>query len=409
MTASDRLHRRAFLKLSTATGCIGVAGCLESRGENGESGDGEQPEQSADDEHGTAAFELDELTRTVSYPWGMAFLDESALLVTEKAGGLKLLDTEAGAVESIDGTPEVYDAGQGGLLDVAVHPDFPDPSWIYLTYAARNDAGETATHLGRGRLDREGGTLGAFEQIHVAEPYVDSTGHYGSRVVFGEDGMVYMTVGDRQFKNFGPDHVAQDRTNELGTTLRLEPDGTIPEDNPFVDDPDTVDSIFSYGHRNAQGMTVHPETGALWQSEHGERDGDEINVVEAGENYGWPIADEACEYGTDERVAVGHAERDDVTAPVYYWECGSGGFPPAGATFYDGAAFPAWQGDLFVGNLAGSYLGRFTVDGRDVTEVDPLLAEENWRIRDVAVAPDSGHLYVAVDTAEGPIVRLTPE
>ena len=397
-----RIDRRRFVQLTATAGLLGTAGCLGSGGAESD------PDAAAPADTDSEAFELDELTREISQPWGMAFLDESALLVTEKAGGLQLLDTESRSVESIDGAPDVYAAGQGGLLDVAVHPEFPDPSWIYLTYAARNDDGETATHLGRGRLDPAAGTLSAFEQIHVAEPYVDSTGHYGSRVVFGEDGMVYMTVGDRQFKNFGPDHVAQDRSNELGTTLRLDPDGAIPEDNPFVDDSDTVDSIFSYGHRNAQGMTVHPETGALWQSEHGERDGDEINVVEAGANYGWPIADEACEYGTDERVAVSHTERDDVTAPVYVWECGSGGFPPAGATFYDGGAFPAWQGDLFVGNLAGSYLGRFTVDGRDVTEVDPLLADENWRIRDVTVAPDSGHLYVAVDAAEGPIVRLTP-
>jgi glucose/arabinose dehydrogenase len=398
-----RIDRRRFVHLTATAGVFGTAGCLGSGGAESD------PEASAPDDADPEAFETEELTREISQPWGMAFLDESALLVTEKAGGLQLLDTEHSSVESIDGTPEVYDAGQGGLLDLAVHPEFPDQSWLYLTYAARNEAGETATHLGRGRLDRDAGTLEAFEQIHVAEPFVDSTSHCGSRVVFGEDEKLYMTVGDRQFKEFGPDHVAQDRSNELGTTLRLEPDGTIPDDNPFVDDSDTVDSIFSYGHRNAQGMTVHPKTGTLWQSEHGERDGDEINIVEAGKNYGWPIASEACKYGTDERIGVSHSERDDVTAPVYYWECGSGGFPPAGMTFYDGEAFPAWQGDLFVGNLAGSYLGRFTVDGREFTEVEPLLAGRDWRLRDVAVAPESGHLYVAVDAAEGPIARLIPE
>jgi glucose/arabinose dehydrogenase len=160
-------------------------------------------------------------------------------------------------------------------------------------------------------------------------------------------------------------------------------------------------------------MTVRPETGAIWQCEHGERDGDEINVVERGGNYGWPVASEACRYGTDEPVAPSHRERGDVVAPVHYWPCGSGGFPPSGAAFYDGDAFPAWRGDLFAGTLAAQYLGRFTVTGAgaadaDVTEREPLLADRGWRVRAIAVEPATGHLYVAVDAADAPVARVVP-
>lgn len=302
----------------------------------------------------------------------------------------------------------MYAEGQGGLLDAAFHPGFPDEPWLYLTYATAGSDGESTTALGRGELDLEAGRLEGFEELYAVEPFVDSDGHFGSRVVFGEDGAVYVTVGDRQSKAFGPDHVAQDRTTGLGSTLRLEPDGSVPDDNPFADDSGVEGAIFSYGHRNAQGMTVHPETGAIWQSEHGEEDGDEINVVEAGGNYGWPVAGYGCRYGTDDPVGEESHERDDVVDPVYHWECGSGGFPPAGMTFYDGDS-EEWAGDLFVGNLAGGYLGRFAVDGTDVEEREPLLEGRGWRIRDVEVHPGTGALYVAIDDADAPVVRLTPE
>ena len=349
------------------------------------------------------------------HPWALEFVpDESRLLVTEREGQLNLLDRDDGTVDAVEGTPDVYAAGQGGLLDVAIHPDYPDEPWVYLTYSATNDDGESATHLGRGRLEPGETALEAFERLHVAEPFVDSSGHFGSRVVFGPDEMVYVTTGDRQSKEFGPDHVSQDTTNELGATLRLEPDGSVPDDNPFADGEgtngdDAADAIYSYGHRNAQGMTVHPETGEIWQSEHGEEDGDELNVLEAGGNYGWPVAHTGCEYGTTDPVGDDPFDRDDVVDPVYHWECTSGGFPPAGMTFYDGDAFPDWQGDLFVGNLAGEYLGRFAVDGTDVEETGELLADRGWRIRDVAVAPDTGHVYVAVDAEDAPVIRLIPE
>ena len=388
------MDRRSYLVGVGAAAGGAIAGCLGS---------------TADDPADLAGVAVETVVDGLSNPWGLAFLpDDGRLVVTERdTGRVVLVDHESGDRTGVEGVPSVDPAGQGGLLDVAVHPEFPAEPWLYLTYSATNDAGESTTHLGRGRLDPTAGRLSDFEVLHAAEPFLDRDNHYGSRVVFGDDDRLYVSVGDRQFKDFGPDHVAQDRTNDLGTILRFEPDGSIPDDNPFVGESDARDPIYSYGHRNPQGLAVHPETGALWASEHGERDGDELNVIEAGGNYGWPVATYACEYGTDQPVGDSPVEREDLVAPVYYWECGTGGFPPAGMTFYEGP-ISEWHGDLFVGNLAGTYLGRFTVDGTDVTEREPLLDGRGWRMRAVATAPDTGHLYAAVDAGDAPLVRLVP-
>lgn len=403
------ITRRTFLKAGAVIGATSSAGFIDPPGES--DSDGTTPSQEGWSEDDTShRFRVETVVDGLSHPWSIAFLPHKRrLLVSERDGRLHLVDRNHDTRHEIDGTPDVSVAGQGGLLDVALHPNFQSEPWVYLTYSATNDGGESATHLGRGQLHRHQPRLENFEVLHVAGPFVNSNGHYGSRITFGEDGMLYMTTGDRQFKNFGEDHVAQDLSNELGATLRLAPDGSIPDDNPFVGDEDAEDAIFSYGHRNAQGMTIHPETGEIWQAEHGEQDGDEINRIEKGGNYGWPIATYACEYGTDTPIGNKPHEDEETVAPVYYWECGSGGFAPSGATFYDGPAFPNWRGNLFVGNLAGEYLGRFTVTGSDVEEVTPLLSDREWRLRDVEVAPDTGHLYVVVDAENAPLVRLVPE
>jgi len=401
------MNRRTFLASSGLTVAGTLAGC--SAPSDNQQGDGDTATDSRQTDDSATAVTVETVADGLESPWSITPLpDGSQLLVTERVGSVVLVDSADGTVTPVSNAPSAYASGQGGMLDAALHPDFPDPAWVYLTYSKANDSGESATHLGRGRLNVTDAQFEEFEQLHVAEPFVDSDGHFGSRVVFGPDGLVYMTVGDRQFKNFGPDHVAQDRTNELGTTLRLTPSGGIPDANPFTDDPDAVDSIFSYGHRNAQGMTVHPDTGAIWQAEFGEQDGDEINIVERGANYGWPVADEGCTYGSGDPIGVSHADRDDVVAPVYSWDCGSGGFPPSGATFYTGDAFTEWTGDLLVGGLASQYLARFTVDGRTVEEATPLLADRGWRIRDVVVEPGSGHILAVVDASNAPIVRLQP-
>ena len=399
--------RRRFLRSGLTIGALAVAGCAGSGGDADDAdtsdGTGSQTGTTAADEAESVEYDVEEVVSDLRNPWGIAVAPDDTTLVTERPGALVRVDD--GEPQQIGGVPEVFAGGQGGLLDVAVHPDYPDTPWVYLTYAATGDAGATTTHLGRGRLGPDATRLTEFEVLHAAEPFVDSDAHFGSRVVFGPDRRVYVTVGDRQFKNFGPEHTAQDRTTDLGAVLRFEPDGSVPGDNPFVD-TDGRDPIFSYGHRNPQGLTVHPETGALWEHEHGEQDGDEVNVLERGGNFGWPVATEACTYSGGDPIGVSHRDRSDVVAPIHFWPCGSGGFPPSGLTIYDGSV-ETWQGDLFAGTLAGGYLGRFNIDGQEVTEVEGLLADREWRIRAVTVGPDDG-LLVAVDADPGPLVRLTP-
>ncbi|EMA27678.1 PQQ-dependent sugar dehydrogenase [Haloarcula japonica] len=401
------MDRRTFLAVSGLTVAGTLTGC--SAPSDDRQTDGAPATDSGQTDDAATAVTVETVTDGLESPWSITPLpDTSQLLVTERVGRVVLVNPTDGTVTPVSNAPSVYASGQGGMLDTAFHPEFPDPAWVYLTYSKANDSGESATHLGRGRLNVADAQFETFEQLHVAEPFVDSDGHFGSRVVFGPDELVYMTVGDRQFKDFGPDHVAQDLTNELGTTLRLTPSGGIPDANPFTDDPNAADSTFSYGHRNAQGMTVNPDTGAIWQTEFGEQDGDEINIVERGANYGWPVADEGCTYGGGDPIGVSHAERDDVVAPVYSWDCGSGGFPPSGATFYTGDAFTEWNGDLLVGGLASQYLARFTVDGRTVQEATPLLADRGWRIRDVVVEPETGNVLAVIDSPDAPIIRLRP-
>ena len=382
------MHRRSYLSAVGAGGVISFAGCL-----------GEPTSQ--------PSVAVETVVEGLTHPWGLAVGGPTdALLVTERdPGRLRRVDTEAGTTTQIKGVPAVDDAGQGGLLDVTWGPE---NTWVYLTYAIATAEGRTTTRLGRGRLAADGTQLTGFEVLYTAEPAVDSAGHYGSRVGFGPEDFLYMTVGDRQFKNFGPDHVAQDLSTDLGTTLRLEADGSIPVDNPFVDNEDARDGIYSYGHRNAQGLDINPETGAIWESEFGESDGDEINRIDRGGNYGWPVADEGCTYDTGEPIGVSHADREDVIAPVFGWPCGEGGPAPSGMAFYDGEMFPKWQGDLFVGGLAGQQLVHLGVDGGDVTAREPLVADRGWRVRAVAVGA-AGAIYLAIDDGSAPIVRLVPD
>ncbi len=414
----DRIDRRTALRaaggLAGATALPALSGCLGDSG--GDGTDGSDGDDAPPDDGADVAYDVETVAEGFENPWGLAFLpDDGRLLVTERTGGISLVDPADGAVEAVAGAPEVFAEGQGGLLDVAVHPDYPDDARVYLTYSATNGAGEATTHVGAGRLSLDtsnGPALAEFKPIRVAEPFRGGSNHFGSRATFGPEGSLYVTVGDRRDTNFGPGHVSQVRSNELGATLRLTPDGDPHPENPFVDDPDAADALYSYGHRNPQAMAVRPETGRIWQCEHGEEDGDEINVIERGGDYGWPVASEACRYGTDDPFAPAHDERDGVIAPVHYWPCGSGGFPPSGAVFYDGDAFPEWEGDLFAGTLAAQYLGRFTVDGdgldATVTEREPLLADRGWRMRAVAIEPDTGQLYAAVDDADAPIARIVP-
>ncbi|TVQ38009.1 MAG: PQQ-dependent sugar dehydrogenase [Geminicoccaceae bacterium] len=357
-----------------------------------------------------ASYSIETVASGLEHPWGMAFLpDDDRMLVTERPGRLLLIDRRSGEKQEIEGAPEVDARGQGGLLDVLLHPRFTEDPWVYLTWAGRDDRGLTATYVGRGRLDLEAGELIDFEILFVAGPHVDSRAHYGSRLVFDADEHLFVTVGDRNFKNFGPEHPSQNPGNYIGTTLRLNADGSVPSDNPFVGDPNVRDAIFSYGHRNSQGMTIHPETGELWQNEHGENKGDEVNVIVAGGNFGWPLAHYGHRYGTGIPFATTPHEHPDTIPPVHWWPYEAPeNFPPSGFVFYFGEAFPEWQGNALMGNLRHQFLGRFTVDGHDLELSERLLDGQGWRIRDVAVAPENGFVYVLVDARDAPMIRLVP-
>ncbi len=357
------------------------------------------------------SYHVDTVASGFDHAWGMAFIpNQRLLLVSERPGQLKLVNRDSGAVTLISGLPDVHARSQGGLLDIALHPDYPDQPWLYLSYAVRDGRlGQSTTALGRGILDLDAGLLRDFEELYRAQPPVASNAHYGSRLAFDAQGYVYLTVGDRNSKDFGPQHYSQDISNDLGAILRLHADGRIPVDNPFVDDPEASPAIFSYGHRNPQGLAFHPQTGELWENEHGERNGDEINIIQAGGNYGWPIATYGVSYMTGRPFAVTPPENPNTINPVYYWEPDHPeGFPPSGLAFYFGEAFPDWQGNLLMGNLRHQYLGRFSVAGHTVEKTERLLAGRGWRIRDVGVGPDDGLVYVLIDQANAPLVRLRP-
>jgi aldose sugar dehydrogenase len=341
-------------------------------------------------------FDVETLVEGLDHPWALAFLPDGDMLVTERPGKLSRIDGVSHERTPVTGLPAVAAVGQGGLLDIALHPSFEELPWVYLTYAASGPGGY-ATHVGRGRL--EGNKLEDFEVLHVATPFLPGGAHFGSRVVFGSDGMLYVTVGDRGYRNR-----AQSLQDHQGTTLRLAPDGTIPPDNPFVGVPNAEPAIYSYGHRNAQGMVVHPHSKLLWQHEHGPRGGDEINLIVSGANYGWPVASYGREYHDDAPVGQDPHEVEGMVPPIHYWE---DSFAPSGMTFYDGHAFPRWRGNLFMGSLVRRYLARLVVAGATVVSEEPLLEEHDWRIRDVRTGPD-GYLYVLVDSPDAPLVRLVP-
>lgn len=329
----------------------------------------------------------------LDHPWAMAFLPDGNVLVTERSGALLRLDPDSGERTSIDGVPAVDARNQGGMLDVQLHPDFADNRQVYLTWSGECGPGN-ATHLGRGRL--EGDRLADFETLFIATPCVDSTKHFGSRIVFDGDGHLFMTVGER-----GERDRAQDVRDHNGSVLRLLPDGDIPEDNPYVDRDDAKAAIYSYGHRNAQGAVIHPDTGALWIHEHGPRGGDEINLPEAGANFGWPKTTYGKEYYGPE---IGPDELEGTVQPIHYWVPS---IAPSGMDFYTGDRFTEWRGDLFIGALALTHLARLEMDGTEVVRETKLLDDRGWRVRDVRTGPD-GYLYLLTDAGNGRLVRVAP-
>jgi len=327
----------------------------------------------------------------LNHPWALAFLPQGDALITERPGRLLRLDPTTGERAVITGTPEVDARGQGGLLDIELHPAFADNRYVYLTWAGACERGN-ATHLGRGRLS--GNQLIDFETLFVATPCVRSTKHFGSRIVFDGEGYLFMTTGDR-----GERDRAQDLNDHNGSVLRLNDDGSIPADNPFVGRDDALPAIYSFGHRNPQGAAIHPQTGALWIHEHGPRGGDEINLPTAGGNFGWPETTYGREYWGPQ---IGPDSLPGTIAPIHHW---TPSIAPSGMAFYTGEIFPDWQGDLFVGALAKVHLAHLELNGTEVITEERLLTDRGRRIRAIEQGPD-GALYLLTDHANGELLRL---
>ena len=364
----------------------------------------------------------------LEHPWSIAFLPGGDMLVTERPGRLRIVRQGTLLADPVPGVPEVFAEGQGGLLDVVPHPDFASNRLLYLSFSKPNADGSQATTAvvrGRSENDRLTGIEEPFEQSTTAvvrgrfendritgieeifEAVSQGRGHYGSRLAFDRDGFLFITVGERQAPARGDleAHPAQDLTNHHGTTVRLHDDGRVPVDNPFADRVGALPEIWSYGHRNPQGLAIHPETGDVWLTEHGPQGGDELNLVLPGLNYGWPVVGYGVNYRSGAAIHEG-THREGTEPPVHFWVPS---IATSGLLIYTGDRFPEWRGNMFVGGMRGEQLARLTMDGQQV-EIEETLVHGMGRIRDVRQGPD-GYIYLAIDDSEGaptPIVRLEP-
>lgn len=335
-------------------------------------------------------------------PWSMAWLPNGDMLVTERPGRLRIVRHGMLLPEPVEGVPEVFARGQGGLLEVLPHPDFASNRLLYLTFS-KPTAGQATTALIRGRFEND--RLTDIEEIFVAD--TRGNGHYGSKLAFDADGFLYMTVGDRQAPPTGDleAHPAQDVSNHHGVSLRFHDDGRVPADNPFVGRQGARPEIVSYGHRNPQGLAISPETGSVFLTEHGPQGGDELNLVLPGRNYGWPVVGYGVNYRSGLAIHEG-TMREGMESPTHFWVPS---IATSGLTFYNGDAFPRWKGNLLAGGLAGEQIARLEMDGDSVVREETLLFGMG-RVRDVREGPD-GFIYVAIEDRQGnptPIVRLEP-
>jgi glucose/arabinose dehydrogenase len=336
------------------------------------------------------------------HPWSIAFLPGGDMLVTERPGRLRVVRNGRLLPNAVEGVPPVYAVGQGGLFDVVPHPDFASNRLLYLAFAKPQGGQESTTTVIRARFEND--RLSNIEEIFEADSR--GRGHYGGRLAFSGQ-YLFVSVGERMASPSGDlaAHPAQDPTNHHGTINRLYHDGTVPQDNPFVGQGDIEPSVWSFGHRNPQSLAIHPQTGEVWEAEHGPQGGDEVNLIEPGKNYGWPVIGFGMNYGSGARIHEGTV-RQGMEAPVHVWVPS---IAASGMMIYDGDAFPAWRGSIFVGGLAGEQLVRIEMDGRTRKFAETLLYGIG-RVRDVRQGPD-GFIYLAIDDQVGdltPIVRLEP-
>ncbi|MEN4947175.1 MULTISPECIES: PQQ-dependent sugar dehydrogenase [Pseudomonas] len=339
------------------------------------------------------------IVKGLDHPWAVAFLpDQQGFLVTERPGALRFVSRDGKLSAPLSGVPQVWAKGQGGLLDVVLSPDFKEDRLVYLSYAEGGGQGGTAgTAVGRGRLSDDLSSLKDFQVILRQAPKLSTGNHFGSRLVFDRDGYLFVTLGEN---NDRP--TAQDLDKLQGKVVRIYPDGRVPDDNPFVGQPGARPEIWSYGQRNPQGAALNPWTGTLWENEHGPRGGDEINIIERGKNYGWPLATHGINYSLLPIPEAKGKTAEGTVAPHHVWEKS-----PAisGMAFYDADRFKAWQHNLFIGALASQELIRLQFDGDRVVHEERLLGELKARIRDVRQGPD-GFLYVLTDEADGVLYQV---
>lgn len=339
------------------------------------------------------SFDLQPVVEGLNIPWGMAFLPDGSLLVTEKEGNLIHVKNNSKTI--IKGVPEVYLRGQGGLLDIALHPNYKDNGWIYLTYALADGQGSGGnTALMRAKIDNN--TLVSHELLYKATPNTTKGVHFGSRITFDNDGYLYFSIGDCGDHDLNP----QDLSRDGGKIYRLHDDGQIPVDNPFFNTSDAKKAVYSYGHRNPQGMIKHPETGAIWTHEHGPKGGDEINIIKKGKNYGWPIITYGINYSGTPITDV--TEMEGMEQPLYYWVPS---IAPSGMAFVTSSVYPQWKGSLLVGSLSFQYLERLEIKDNKVVSREKLLVDIG-RVRNVVQGPD-GYIYVAIEGTG--IVKLVPK
>jgi glucose/arabinose dehydrogenase len=341
-----------------------------------------------------ATYRLVTLTRALEQPWGMAFLPDGRMLITERPGRLRIFANGKLEAAPVTGVPKVYAGGQAGLLDICLHPAFASNKVLYLSYIAGSDR-QSVTSVARAEFG-DGG-LTNVKTIFEAQPGASGQYNLGSRIVFDRDGLMYVSTGDRfQMKR------AQDLGDLAGKIVRLKDDGSVPADNPFVNKKGARPEIFTWGHRNPQGLALHPVSGKIWEVEHGPKGGDELNILKAGANYGWPLATHGINY--DGSKITDHASLPDMEDPLRWWVPS---ISPCGLTFYTGDRFPGWTGSIFTGALSNRALFRIEVDGEKYVGEERLLVDRLPFIRDVRQGPD-GFLYLVTEADDGGLYRLEP-
>ena len=401
--------------LAAAVGALAAAGCGGGgAGQNSatyaDSRDANAPHQSpsfagqyrAPLREANVPFDVVTVARGLDTPWGLAFLPDGRMLVTEVAGRLRIVSASGELSAPVAGLPVVDARGQGGLLGLAVDPGFATNHLIYWSYAEPR-GGQNNTAVARGALvDGVAPKVAGVEVIFHQGPSLGSQAHFGGRLVFARDGTLFVTMGDRSIT---PGRMQAQRLDGLlGKIARINRDGSVPADNPFVGRTGVRPEIWSYGHRNVQAAALHPDTGELWESEHGTRGGDEVNVARKGLDYGWPTIAYGIEYSGG-AITGNITAKDGMEQPRYYWDPN---IAPSGMTFYTGQLFPGWRNNLFIGALAGTSLVRLTLDGDRIVGEERLLRDMGERIRDVVQGPD-GALYLLTDSHEGQLLKLTPK